>query len=232
MSIEENKKIIEKYPFLAFHNYDGSIDYEATWYDSMPRGWRIAFGDLMMDDVKACLEKANYVDKFCIEDIKEKYGELRFYYGGVPSRIYDELDTIVETYSALSYNICIECGEIDVPSFKRGWIEPICLKCYSSLAKNKGLDSKAIYQNYLDDMDLEHQTLANKLIFTRYVDGESEKYEIDIKPSVKKVVDAWGYRQIKRLRELDENYKFDPDSLNDEGGKIVQKMVKRLLMDK
>lgn len=198
MSVEENKKIIEKYPFLAFHNYDGSIDYEITWYDSMPRGWKIAFGDLMMDDIKACLEKANYVDKFHIEDIKEKYGELRFYYSGVPESIFDELNNIIETYSTLSQNICIECGEIDVPEFKRGWIEPLCLKCYSSLPKNKGLDKIAIYQNYLNDMDLKNQTLATKLFFTRYADGESEKYEIDIQPTVKKVVDAWTNRQIKK----------------------------------
>ena len=198
MSVEENKKIIEKYPFLAFHNYDGSIDYEGTWYDSMPRGWRIAFGDLMMDDIKACLEKANYVDKFHIEDIKEKYGELRFYYSGVPESIFDELNNIIETYSTLSQNICIECGEIDVPEFKSGWIEPLCLKCYSSLPKNKGLDKIVIYQNYLNDMDLKNQTLATKLFFTRYADGESEKDEIDIQPTVKKVVDAWTNRQIKK----------------------------------
>ena len=198
MSVEENKKIIEKYPFLAFHNYDGSIDYEITWYDSMPRGWKIAFGDLMMDDIKACLEKANYVDKFHIEDIKEKYGELRFYYSGVPESIFDELNNIIETYSTLSQNICIECGEIDVPKFKSGWIEPLCLKCYSSLPKNNGLDKIAIYQNYLNDMDLKNQTLATKLFFTRYADGESEKYEIDIQPTVKKVVDAWTNRQIKK----------------------------------
>lgn len=198
MSVEENKKIIEKYPFLAFHNYDGSIDYEGTWYDSMPRGWRIAFGDLMMDDIKACLEKDNYVDKFHIEDIKEKYGELRFYYSGVPESIFDELNNIIETYSTLSQNICIECGEIDVPEFKSGWIEPLCLKCYSSLPKNKGLDKIVIYQNYLNDMDLKNQTLATKLFFTRYADGESEKYEIDIQPTVKKVVDAWTNRQIKK----------------------------------
>lgn len=198
MSVEENKKIIEKYPFLAFHNYDGSIDYEVTWYDSMPRGWRIAFGDLMMDDIKACLEKANYVDKFHIEDIKEKYGELRFYYSGVPESIFDELNNIIETYSTLSQNICIECGEIDVPEFKSGWIEPLCLKCYSSLPKNKGLDKITIYQNYLNDMDLKNQTLATKLFFTRYADGESEKYEIDIQPTVKKVVNAWTNRQIKK----------------------------------
>lgn len=198
MSVEENKKIIEKYPFLAFHNYDGNIDYEGTWYDSMPRGWRIAFGDLMMDDIKACLEKANYVDKFHIEDIKEKYGELRFYYSGVPESIFDELNNIIETYSTLSQNICIECGEIDVPEFKSGWIEPLCLKCYSSLPKNKGLDKIVIYQNYLNDMDLKNQTLATKLFFTRYADGESGKYEIDIQPTVKKVVDAWTNRQIKK----------------------------------
>lgn len=198
MSVEENKKIIEKYPFLAFHNYDGSIDYEGTWYDSMPRGWRIAFGDLMMDDIKACLEKANYVDKFHIENIKEKYGELRFYYSGVPESVFDELNNIIETYSTLSQNICIECGEIDVPEFKSGWIEPLCLKCYSSLPKNKGLDKIVIYQNYLNDMDLKNQTLATKLFFTRYADGESGKYEIDIQPTVKKVVDAWTNRQIKK----------------------------------
>lgn len=195
--IKNNKSIIDKYPFLAFHNYDGSIDYQVTWYDSIPDGWRIAFGEMMMDDIKSCLEEANYVDKFEIEDIKEKYGELRLYYKDAPSGIYDELNNIIDTYSALSANICIECGLPDVPSYKRGWIMPLCLNCYSKQGKYKELSRKEILKNYMNDMDIDHKDMEEELIYTKYHDGRSTQHSIDLCPTAKRIRYAYLVRRLK-----------------------------------
>lgn len=55
MSIEENKNLIEHYPFLL--PWDGwndtvreDYDYSYTELDEMPRGWRKAFGEMMMEN--------------------------------------------------------------------------------------------------------------------------------------------------------------------------------------
>ena len=192
-----NNRLIKRYPFLAFRNYNGNIDYQVTWYDSIPDGWKIAFGDMMMDDIKSCLEEADYVDKFEIEDIKEKYGELRLYYKDVPSSIYDKLNDIIDTYSTLSANICIECGRPDVSFYKRGWIIPLCLNCYSKQRKYKGLSRNEILQNYINDTDVDHKAMKEELIYTRYHDGHPAQYSIDLRPTAKRIRDAYLARQLK-----------------------------------
>ena len=57
---------------------------------------------------------------------------------------------------------------------------------------------------------------------------ESARRKKDLEKEKEKISANMEYIR-REIRELDENYKFDPDALNDEGGKIVQKMVKRLL---
>ena len=41
------------------------------------------------------LKKANYLDKYRIVQIKEKYGSLRWYDAGVPIEISEELDMLI-----------------------------------------------------------------------------------------------------------------------------------------
>lgn len=77
-TIEENKELIKKYPWLLPTDWQGDTpigyDYSYTWLDDLPTGWRIAFGDLICEEIQKELEKYNYVDKYGIIQIKEKYG--------------------------------------------------------------------------------------------------------------------------------------------------------------
>ena len=55
-SVEENKKLIEKYPFLMPRNVwtDELLkdyDYSFTLYDEMPKGWADAFGMQMLEEI-------------------------------------------------------------------------------------------------------------------------------------------------------------------------------------
>lgn len=59
-------------------------DYEYTELDSMPEGWRIAFGIQMCEELKQELIKFDYLDKYEITQIKEKFGSLRWYDNGYP----------------------------------------------------------------------------------------------------------------------------------------------------
>ena len=121
-----NKELIRKYPWLEPHNdwsgkkitdcagEDGEegywpgdpsmhpeYDYEYTLLDDMPDGWRIAFGDEMVERIQKELERFGYADKYFVTQIKEKYGGLRWYDDGVPYKLSDDYK---ELYCNL-YNI-------------------------------------------------------------------------------------------------------------------------------
>lgn len=79
--IDENKRLIERYPFLALYDRTGKpLDgYDYTWLDDMPDGWRTAFGEQMCEEIKDELLKFSYEDNtwlnhYRIVQIKEKYG--------------------------------------------------------------------------------------------------------------------------------------------------------------
>lgn len=133
MDKEYNKKLVEKYPFLLPYGYDGELpedyDYEYTWLDQMPSGWRKAFGEQMCAEIEALLETINYQNEYYILQIKEKWGYLHWYGTGVPKEVYDDLDKIIAKYEDLSKKICIECG---APATHKttGWISlPYCVIC-------------------------------------------------------------------------------------------------------
>ena len=133
---EENKKLCDKYPFLTWHGdplyigYDEKreLDYSYTWEDELPDGWRKAFCPKMWDELKAILEKADYVDKFRFVQIKEKYGTLRLYHEGVPEKIYAEVEEWEAKYDRLSEKTCIHCGK-PAKYMSIGWISPWCEDC-------------------------------------------------------------------------------------------------------
>ena len=111
--IQKNKELIGKYPWLLprnrftdlpvnqmpvdFEEGYSSYDYSYTELDTMPCGWRKAFGEQMCEEIQHELEKFDAVDDFRVIEIKEKYGQLRFYYDGVPVGILSEVDRTEET---------------------------------------------------------------------------------------------------------------------------------------
>ena len=137
---EENKKLCEKYPFLKWYgdplytgySEDHEPDYKYTWEDEIPDGWRKAFCPQMWDELKAILEKADYVDKFRFDQIKEKFGQLRLYFGGVPEEIFDECCAWEEKYLNLSEKVCIGCGK-PAKYMSLGWISFWCEDCVKEL---------------------------------------------------------------------------------------------------
>ena len=76
---ESNQKLIERFPFLIPRNrWTGKVpedyDYSYTELDSMPDGWRKAFGEQMCEDIREELAHAEYLDQYRISQIKVKYG--------------------------------------------------------------------------------------------------------------------------------------------------------------
>lgn len=145
--------MLKKYPWLLPRNDWTGLppkDYDYSWteLDSLPTGWRIAFGELIAEDLDRVLRKAHYVDKYRILQIKEKYGGFVLYDNGVPKSVYDEYRRIINAYESVSECICICCGAVDVHMTNTGWVEPLCKHCYETR-----INCKKPYEDVIDAED-------------------------------------------------------------------------------
>lgn len=128
---KKNYELCMKYPILiptsrwTSEIWDDYM-YEFTELDSMPTGWRIAFGEQWATEVQAVIDKMpeEEQDKVRIMDLKEKYGMLCQYF----SHYTDELDEVINKYTRLSKHTCIHCGA-PATKISTGWISPWCDAC-------------------------------------------------------------------------------------------------------
>lgn len=183
-TVEENKALLEKYPILRQRNvYTGEpIDNndEYTYLDAMPQGWAKAFGIPMFEDIQNEVNTwpKEEQERFFFTDIKEKFGELRVY----TSHMTDKLFEILEAYCAISRNVCIICGKLDVPMVNRGWISPYCRDC----ATKADIDSLEEYDDAVKD---ERKKIVTMLKFSTVKDGKEYPFDVDISKYVQKVRD-------------------------------------------
>lgn len=132
---EYNRWLCIMFPWLCPYNViTGDLpkdyNYEYTWLDDMPDGWRKAFGTQICFEIAKVLEKTENKDfEYHILQIKEKWGKLCWYDGGVPEDIYDELQTVIQKYEDLSEKTCALCGK-KASTITDGWIIPVCDDCY------------------------------------------------------------------------------------------------------
>lgn len=140
---KENKRLCNEYPFLIPSNrwsgkrinskepgfWPGAPeeipewDYEYTELDDMPSGWRKAFGEQMCKEIKEALPQEK-LDDYRIIQIKEKWGELRWY----DNWSTEKLMKIENKYTHISRYTCIKCGK-PATKITRGWISPYCDNC-------------------------------------------------------------------------------------------------------
>ena len=149
---ERNRKLCEKYPFLIPSNRWSGIriteaggggywpgdpeeipeyDYEFTELDDMPKGWRIAFGEQMCEEIREALLKhggEEALSRYRVAQIKEKFGALRWYdFNGN-----EDTDAVINKYEAISERTCIRCGK-PATQISTGWISPWCDECAKSI---------------------------------------------------------------------------------------------------
>ena len=100
--------------------------------DALPKGWRAI--TLALDDAINKLIDKGTVKNFTVEELKEKYGQIRLYYDATTDskEAYDELENVIDDYSYISSYTCASCGAFPVGQLKHGWILPICRKCYET----------------------------------------------------------------------------------------------------
>lgn len=113
-----------------------------TELDAMEDGWRIKFGEDICKEIKysllhtytkdiknkfsisyiiAYIKGLHMLFNYRIEQIKEKYGSMRWYdYGGT-----EDVFNIINKYEDISYKTCIVCGK-PAKYITKGWICPYC----------------------------------------------------------------------------------------------------------
>ena len=69
--------------------------------------------------------------KIIIDQIKEKFGCLRFYvtYDNVPKEIIEELNNMISDAETESYCVCEMCGTKENVGMTQGWLQTICPTC-------------------------------------------------------------------------------------------------------
>ena len=202
----ENKKLVEKYPFLLprDRNDEELKDYAYSWtlMDEIPRGWRIAFGELLFDELKKECERVNYLNDIRLIQIKEKGGGLRIYTNGEPED--SNINDIIEKYSLLSENICIKCGKPDVSMVNDySWVSPYCLDCWIDIQQRYWEDRKEPEEILIDAKEsyneLTHgdNEMADKLVWIRYSKEGKTKRVIDISETAENIRENWKkYKEV------------------------------------
>ena len=129
---ELNKKMIEEFPFLLPRNrwtdkVIDNYDYSYNEWQALELGWQINFGWKFLHELNILVQTLEQPDRFRITQIKEKFGELRFYCNG-DNAIYQ----LIQDYTDYSRTICIRCGKPATVA-TTGWISFYCDDCAKRL---------------------------------------------------------------------------------------------------
>ena len=127
--------LIKRFPFLECHNVwtNSKIkhNYDYTWLDDMPKGWRKKFGISICQDIKNLFIETGYsefVYEYRITQIKEKYGQLRWYDNGVPQHISSLMSELLTEYEYKSSHTCMICGNKGEIDYNEYWLSALCTK--------------------------------------------------------------------------------------------------------
>lgn len=121
-----NYELCMKYPILVPSEADDLYNYDYTILDSMPEGWRKAFGEDWARELQDAVNKLSEEDRaeWCILDIKEKFGWLDQTFSGYS----DDIRAVEQKYTRLSRCTCIRCGS-PATKLSCGWVNPFCDMC-------------------------------------------------------------------------------------------------------
>ena len=114
------------YPFLKTKDYSGHTIWWISYYDDIPQGWRKAFGQRLLRDLRKALIKDRCLYTARFAQIKSKYGELCLYMDGCG----ENAEQIISYYEALSIGYCEICGK-PARYCTKGWITYLCENCFN-----------------------------------------------------------------------------------------------------
>lgn len=133
-----NKKLdnylVEKYPKIFINRYKGPMESCLYFGFEHNDGWFWLI-DQLCNSIQSYIDNNNkyrsedkQISQVVADQIKEKFGGLRFYYSGGDNHI----DGMVSFAENMSYNICESCGSIENVGSTSGWVYTICKECYDT----------------------------------------------------------------------------------------------------
>ena len=185
----------------------------STELDALPAGWLARFGLEICEDMRTVLgnskESADPMSGYRIDQIKEKYGTLRWYSHGAPADVDDDEHLLIALYEAMSARTCLRCGGMDRVRTTGGWISPQCFPCRGGGRLGADIPAEDVVRRY-NEMLLDG-SLAD------LVDGQSREwhkaYGLDgdtVQRQQKEVEKTWAIR--RELRDLVEKDLLDAQS--------------------
>lgn len=120
---EEDAILSKDYPFLL--NRDGT-PYDFT--NDVGEGWESLCIRTFEKIFEAYARHADDSSRFALVQIKEKFGGLRIYLGGMETGLFEDVNDIVENAESESFTICEKCGKPGKPR-EGGWIKTLCDDC-------------------------------------------------------------------------------------------------------
>ena len=138
MSPELENRLAEKYSFmrkgksLPEQFAEGRIlDLYSAFGCECGDGWYNLIDELCASIQKVC-EAADTPVDIEVEQVKEKYGGLRFYADANGSEsVRREIDRLISEAENRSETICEECGQPGVMRDDHGWLCVRCDQCYA-----------------------------------------------------------------------------------------------------
>lgn len=138
MKDELEKKLAEAFPFMQIketleeQEAGGRIcDLYGAFGCECGDGWyELLYG--LCGEITEAYKKHSAPMDIVIDQIKEKYGTLRFYYhlSQNDSDLRREISDIVIKWEKKSAEICERCGKAGVLREDLPWVQTLCDKCY------------------------------------------------------------------------------------------------------
>ena len=116
-------KLYEKYPKL-FRQKDLPMNQTCMcWGICTNAGWY-----WLINNLCSCIQDyidANKKEQVEVVQIKEKFGQLRFYTNGSDHLV----NGMIWLAEHCSWNICEKCGTTDNITHTKGWVKTLCKEC-------------------------------------------------------------------------------------------------------
>lgn len=139
MKQELEDQLARDFPFMLAKNvWTGEVccDDDGNAYGfpcSVNDGWYRLIHVLCRELTDLYIANGRDPSEIMMMQVKEKYGQLRFYTGGLIDGAHD----IIYRYEEMSYEVCEICGDTGTLCVKGGWYQTLCKKHMHEKGFNK-----------------------------------------------------------------------------------------------
>jgi len=142
MNEKNTKYLLKKYPKLYAQYYLPPQQTCMCWGFAFSDGWF-----KLIDNLSRRITKLDTTGTVQAEQVKEKFGGLRFYYGGrvMTKDVAEKIRHLVDEAEEKSFHLCEECGKKGEIRNDIGWYRTLCIRHHKKalgIAKKKILSLK------------------------------------------------------------------------------------------